>query len=954
MSEMKVSRRKFLAGSAATAAGAAVATSGISLLSERAEAFFNMGAFWKKPAGNGQTSNGYAIGQSLRFNSANSAYLSRSCGITGPTFTLSTWVKRAKLGTLSPIFSLQDSSGSNQHQARICYNASDSIESAATYVGLGSVTTKFTSSGVYRDPSAWHHVVVSSSDSSLANGTTIYINGSSIGSFSNGYLLTTGGSMTAPWTLRLGYDFCSGAFGDLYLADVYLIDGQALDATYFGQTDTKSGQWIPKAYSGSYGTNGFNLAFKNSSLGSTTTTPNITNAGNGTSTWTLMDNTYTITNNQTVANIGVYSMVAASLKIKIVHLVSGSTYQLDYDQAVSHGGIGWQDFALTTPFTVPASGSYYVAVYTATNISTSLVGGNLGNSDFTSGTSTFGTGTTGAVARITRWSTANGLGTDSSENGNHFSTAGINSFDQVLDSPTNNFCTMDPLTMGSLSLSAGNLKVSVTSPWAGAWKANWALNTGKWYWEVDVASGAPATGIIDANTGYSNFTTDPSNSNIPGYLYQTTNIYGGGSAHGTNAVVTTASSAATAGDIIGFSLNCDANTLSITKNNIQVASFSTSSGFAWTPIFQDGGTTGVVANFNFGQGGQSGLTYDSASGGRFKFTPPAGFKALSTANLPAPAIKKPSQFFSSVLYTGTGATNNAVTGVGHAPDLVWIKSRTIAQNHRLFDKARGVTKALYSSLPDAEQTFADTLSAFDSDGFTVGFGDTGAGINQSGNNYVAWCWKKGATPGFDIVSYTGNNGAAMSVAHGLGTAPAFIVIKDRDYVYDWIVYHQALGATKDIRLNITNASDTNDYWDSTAPTASVFRVGTNPNVNYSTQRFIAYLWAEIAGFSKFGSYTGNGSTDGPFVYCGFKPAYVLVKRTDSATSWNVWDNKRNAYNLIDGNLLPDSSSAEITGAACDFLSNGFKLRLTGNPNVSGSTQIFAAFAEAPFKYANAR
>jgi len=324
-------------------------------------------------------------------------------------------------------------------------------------------------------------------------------------------------------------------------------------------------------------------------------------------------------------------------------------------------------------------------------------------------------------------------------------------------------------------------------------------------------------------------------------------------------------------------------------------------------------------------------------------------------------IKKPSDYFNTLLWTGTGA-ENAITGVGFQPDWVWIKNRDAAEQNKLYDAVRGATKNIYSNLTNAEGTDANSLKSFDSDGFTLG---TEGSLNGSGQDIVGWNWKANGsgvsntdgsitstvsantTSGFSIVSYTGT-GANATVGHGLGIAPKFLIVKNRSSVTSWAV-QTSTGAGFEMNLNNTEAQTaTSVYWNSTDPTSSVFSVGTNAATNNSGDNMIAYCFAEVKGFSKFGSYTGNGNADGSFIYLGFKPAFLIVKRTDTADGWLMLDNKRGSINLIDEVLFSNLSQAEVSTNACDFLSNGFKARTTSTwINASGGSYIYMAFAEEP-------
>jgi len=332
-------------------------------------------------------------------------------------------------------------------------------------------------------------------------------------------------------------------------------------------------------------------------------------------------------------------------------------------------------------------------------------------------------------------------------------------------------------------------------------------------------------------------------------------------------------------------------------------------------------------------------------------------------------INKPTDYFNTVLYTGTGSTQS-ITGVGFQPDWVWLKRRDNVGRHRLFDAVRGATKSVRSDGTEAEITRADSLTSFDSDGFTLGADSISGGINVniSGETMVGWSWlganttasntdgsitstvSANTTSGFSIVSYTGT-GSNATVGHGLGVAPSWIVIKGRNQTEDWTTYHISTGNTKNVILNSTAVPDTSTtYWQDTSPTSSVFYLGSSTRPNTSGGTYIAYCFAEKKGFSKFGSYVGNGNADGTFVYTGFKPAFTILKRTDSADNWLMQDNKRkNPFNVVDTQLFPDLNNAESSSSAIlDYCSNGFKIRKTGgNINASGGSYIYMCFAENP-------
>jgi len=328
-------------------------------------------------------------------------------------------------------------------------------------------------------------------------------------------------------------------------------------------------------------------------------------------------------------------------------------------------------------------------------------------------------------------------------------------------------------------------------------------------------------------------------------------------------------------------------------------------------------------------------------------------------------INKSGDYFNTKLFTGNGGTQS-LTGVGFQPDWVWLKSRSVADSSILFDAVRGVTKRLMSNSTGAETTEAQEVQSFDSDGFTVGNSDN---ANRNNATMVGWNWKaNGAgssntdgsitstvsantTAGFSIVKWTGNNGAGATVGHGLGSIPKIVLVKNiQQSGYDWVMYHASLGNTKRIWLNLTNAVSTNTgSWNNTTPSSSVFTLGSSGETNGSGE-MIGYCFAEKQGYSKFGSYTGNGNADGSFIYTGFKPAWVMIKKTNDTHAWRIYDGVRDTHNLTEKILEPNTSNAEATSGTyvLDLVSNGFKFRGNGDGvNGSGQSFIYMAFAEAP-------
>ena len=314
-------------------------------------------------------------------------------------------------------------------------------------------------------------------------------------------------------------------------------------------------------------------------------------------------------------------------------------------------------------------------------------------------------------------------------------------------------------------------------------------------------------------------------------------------------------------------------------------------------------------------------------------------------------IDDPTEYFNTVTYTGNGASSHAITGVGHQPDFVWIKRRDSAVNHLLHDSIRGVTKLLVSNTTGADDVNTNILLGFDSDGFRVG---ANSASNVSSGTFVSWNWKESATSGFDIISYTGN-ATGRTISHSLSAVPKWIIVKNRSSSENWIVYHVSVGNSKRVGLNQTNAeSSTAQSWGGTTPTSSVITLGTSSGTNANGDDFIMYAFADVKGFSKFGKYSANNNADGPFVYLGFRPAWLMLKVIDGNTGgWDLYDNKRGAFNGQISMLQANANSAQATSDAVDFLSNGFKIRNTsGNQNGSGDTIIYMAFAESPFVNSN--
>jgi hypothetical protein len=582
-------------------------------------------------------------------------------------------------------------------------------------------------------------------------------------------------------------------------------------------------------------------------------------------------------------------------------------------------------------------------------------------------------------------STAAALGTDNSGAGNTWTvnnisvTAGAGN-DSLVDSPTNgsqvdtgvggevvgNYATLNPLDLPASGVfSNGNLEFNHTGG-GGVWRTGLgtiALSSGKWYWEM------VPTVIADAMIGIVKSDWSPTANSSQ--FWDSAGGYGylnNGQKYN-NASGASYGASFTTNDVIGIALDLDAGTLVFYKNGVsQGTAYSSLSG-TFKPAFGAYQTCKGIANFGQRQ---------------WAYAAPAGFKALCTTNLPEPTIADGSTAMDVALYTGNGSTQT-ISGLNFSPDFVWIKARSNSgYQHVLQDIVRGAGKSLFSSLTSQEIGNAgDLVGAFNSDGFSVNNnynGGTAPETNGNAATYVAWTWDAGtstvtntqgsitsqvranASAGFSVVTYTGNDTSGASFGHGLGVAPHMVIVKTRGVVAGWMVWHRSASASNDhfLILNQTSAVSTNSAYFQGVSSTTV-TVGGSDNTNSSTSPgLVAYCFAPVAGYSAFGSYTGNGSADGPFVYTGFRPRYVLLKCSsagDSAKDWFVHDGVRDTYNLAQKSLNPNRSVAELDNASygIDLLSNGFKIRTTSTGwNGSAETYIYAAFAENPFQYARAR
>jgi len=789
-------------------------------------------------------STGYNINNSLRFRSSASAYLSRTPASAGNrrTWTWSGWVKRGNIGGLvNMLFFVR---GSDTDSTYLRFGFDFAVTNCFSITNFNS-TLNLTTTQVFRDPSAWYHIVVAmdTTQATASNRLKLYVNGAQVTAFSTANYPTQNtdyGINNSTSTIIGAAIETANYYFDGYMTEINFIDGQALTPSSFGSTNATTGVWQPARYTGTYGTNGFYLKFNNTS---SVANLGLDSSGNG--------NTWTVNN---------------------VSLTAGSTYDAMIDS--------------------PTLTSATVANYAVLN---PLITGNVvtpTNANLTSSVS-----------------------------------AGTNAYFS----------------------SAGTIAVS----------------SGKWYWECSITARDAGAGqwfqfgIVSSTTTYTNNAIGYSGNMSNAYAY-----YNDGSKAGNGTGTAGYGATFTTSDIIGIAFDADAGTITFYKNNVsQGQAFSgISSSLSWLPIIQIYGSTGAAntAAINFGQR-------------PFSYTPPTGFVRLNTFNLPDSTIVKGNTVMDATLYTGNLTGQSITNAAAFKPDLVWIKSRSAATDNKLTDSVRGATLALVSNSSAAETTDLTGLTAFNSNGFTLGASTT---YNNTGATYVGWQWQAGqssgssntsgtitstvsvnTTAGFSVVTFTANGVTGATVGHGLGVAPKFMIVRARNTAQGiWPVYHASIGNTGYLALNTTAATTTNiGMWNNTSPTSTVFTIGDPGFLWGSGFTYVAYCWSEIAGFSRFGSYTGNGSTDGPFVYTGFRPKFIMYKRTDATQSWILMDTSRSPYNVADKFLGANFADSEYTGTILDMLSNGFKVREAGTQtNANGGTYIYMAFAENPFKNVLAR
>ena len=894
----------------------------------------------------------YTVDRSLRINNDDSAYLSKTLSSDGnrTTMTLSVWLKRGNFGEMM----ILDAYENDANRTRLMIDAGNRMQFVTRLSGNDH---QLITTGIQRDPSAWYHFVwaIDTTDSTASNRVKMYINGEQQTDFVSTSYPDQNEAMLINkdvlHTIGIGQDSAGLEVPfDGYLAEINFIDGFQYDPSYFGETNVTTGQWNPKEYTGSYGSKGFYLNFSDNS-GTTATTLGKDNSGNS--------------NNFTPNNFSVAD------------------------------GIDGDSFA---------------------------------------------------------------------------------------DTPTNNFCTLNPLvrSQSAQSLANGNLQRSGN---ARKCVGTFLLKNNKYYFEVKVedGNGNAAIGVTQADTDLRDRDNTEAAAYFPNGEYK---IEGSGQTSGFSTYGN--------GDIIGVAIDTTLSTPKVwfAKNNTwQGTGDPSTTGYSLT--------TGKDYVFNIDHASSGSSTTATAffggHKGEFNYTPPTGFVAASSANLPDPTILLPNKHFDTTLYTGNNSSQEIST-LNFQPDWLWFKSRSSTSWHALFDSVRGRGQGLASNNSNSEYTSSasNDLVSFDDDGFTLGSNQNWGSVNGSGNSIVTWAWNGGdtdgktytvtvvsdsgnkyrfdgfgtsavtldlaeggtyifdqsdssnsghplrfsttsdgthgsgseyttgvttsgtpgssgakttivvaasaptlyyyctqhsgmggqantnttlgssnfdgtiqstvkanSTAGFSIITYTGNGSNSSTVGHGLGVTPDAVIIKRRDGSGSWIFESPHTYNGRGMYLNSTNGSNTAGP-DTTSRSSTLVTFvdsgDTNRRVNINGETYVMYCFSNVASYSKIGSYTGNGNADGTFVFTGFRPAWIMVKRTDSSPhDWFIWDNKRPEFNVNNILIRPNTSGGEQTYTSIDILSNGFKARSTdGDFNGSGGSIIYLAFAEAPFRNARAR
>jgi len=926
----------------------------------------------------------YTIGNSITLRTANESYFSRtpSSGGNRRTWTWSGWVKRTRLNLELPLWHTPGTSDDSRY-FRI-YFRTDNTLAITSFNSSGGTAIGLVTEQVFRDITAWMHIVVAmdATQTTAADRLRIYVNGSEITTFSLSNYPTQNTDYGINEVNRIHYIGLrtdGTSYGDGYLANIHFIDGSALAPTAFGEFLSDTGAWSPIGYTGTYPGNSFHLDFALSgAIGN-----DASGAGNHFTPNQVAMDISQISGGGVVYSSGV--TYSPSVSEPAIGAFDGSLATRTATQLTSDGYIDVSfspgiSYSSSVRFYAYAANGYDITNYYSLNggSETTFVGGSSGFNGSAWITAATGSGIMSSFRlRLTR-----GNGNQSAPSLHAIEVDGVILTDKnfsgfTTDTPVlttastggdaggsvvGNYATLNPLNVNGGSLSDGNL-VQTSSSTSNTTATIAIPSSGKWYWEITVI-GSASGGVIGIGDGVYTTTTLGSCSKIYGWA-PTGDTYA-------NTTATAYTSSYAVGDVIGVKFNADTRELEFLKNgSSQGVAYTVDSGYTYFPQLHLNGMN-VVCNF-----GQR----------PFSFQAPVGYVSLNTSNLPVPAVTKPEDYFSATRYSGAGTSTYSL-GISYEPEVVWLKCFTTAWIHGLYTKFNGTGAGggyKYLRIDDnvAEDDQWGTIT-FNNGGFNgVSSGYDGAfahDFGATGQQFVAYTFNCGVSQsllttgslqsnvysyqpgGMSLVTYDHGSGVgASTIAHGLARAPEMIISKYIDGGTNYDVYHYAGGATGRFKINTADAYSTeSDPWNNTAPTTSVFSVGPSSWKGVGTH--VALCFHSVEGFSKVSTYTGNGDTSGsgPFVWCGFRPSFLMVKSLNQGTSFYILDDAINKDgNPMDYGLLADAVNIEgainPAGQKADFLSNGFRINPSGASglNVSGQVYTFIAFASSPFNYARA-
>ena len=996
---------------------------------------------------------GYDITDSLRFRSSASAYLSRTPSTAGNrrTWTWSCWVKRGSLATSGiTLFGTQNDSENSDYD--VLY-----FDGNKCRLLLNGGTGQLNTTQVFRDSSAWYHIVlaIDTTQATDTNRMKMYINGVQVTAFDTATYVSVNydtwvNKSGRVATIGAAYQTSANNYLDGYLTEVNFVDGTALTASDFGETDD-NGTWIPKRYTGTYGTNGFYLPFKNNSSATFVNTFNGSSQslsvvgsadmalGTGDCTVecyfkvdSLVDYRSIIDNRPSSASSAGFSIdinangsiynysdgfivqsangvISAGQYYHVAYTRASGTHRLFVDGVQVATATTSRDYTNDDIFIgrAPYGGDWFdgeisnvrivkgTAVYTSnftpseTNLTavtntklltcqSATIVDNSGESQtiVNEGTVAASTGnpfrtlsvTSDQSGNINNW-VSNNINLDSSSDATYDLMPDVPT---LTDEDTSNFATLNPNNMAvNTTMTDGNLKASNSVNHATMFPTNMPT-TGKYYFECKMAVNA-VLGLgfrTDTNKVESAYSDEANkyyfylNDSNAYRIVETTNTALGANLNSTSSTFQVAIDFDAAKYYFGVNNTWYAADWGTDGDPASGAnpSYDLTDGTKMFPFVYVAGGTWTV---NFGQQ-------------PFNYTPPTGFKKINAYNLPDSTVEDGSEHFDTLTWSGNGAVDRAITGLKFQPDFTWIKSRSNAVNHWLMNSVNGARKGISSNNTVAEQAFDQTnfdFESFDSNGFSVS-PPYYAHVNTSGHTFVGWNWKgngtgssntdgtigtstvsANTTAGFSVGTYSGGGtDANKTVGHGLGVVPEMVIVRPRDEARHWLIWHKDFNDyDKALLFNIDTVGD--NRFGPNAPTTTVFGAYGGQG-NRSTTDFVFYAFAGVEGFSKFGSYIGNASTDGPFIYTGFRPAFVMTKGIDQNKNWDLYDSARTPNNEIGSTLSADNNGAEYVAPvynAMDFYSNGFKLRNNNSTNNNNGSQfLYMAFAENPFKNSNAR